>query len=76
MLPKVVCGRGERAMSHRKPIVPATDRELLDTIMRDLRAIYSDVIRQPLPPALAAALARLECRTVLAPCTDDLKICA
>jgi hypothetical protein len=45
--------------------VRATDRELLDTIMRDLRAIYTDVIRQPLPPELAAALVRLEARTAL-----------
>ena len=51
--------------SRRKPDVRATDRELLDTIMRDLRAIYTDVIRQPLPPELAAALVRLETRTAL-----------
>ncbi len=51
--------------SRRKPDVRATDRELLDTIMRDLRAIYTDVIRQPLPPELAAALVRLEARTAL-----------
>ena len=50
--------------STKKPVVPATDRELLEAITRDLRAIYSDVIRQPLPPELAAALVRLETRTL------------
>ena len=39
-----------------------SDDELLAAITRDLRAIYSDVIRQPLPEALAAALQRLEHR--------------
>ena len=37
-----------------------SDAELLATITRDLRAIYSDVIREPLPEKLAAALHRLE----------------
>lgn len=53
-------------LSKRKPVVPVTDRELLDAVMRDLRAIYSDVLKQPLPPALAAALVRLECRNAVA----------
>ena len=39
-----------------------TDDRILAAIARDLRAIYSDVIRQPLPEALAAALQRLEDR--------------
>jgi hypothetical protein len=52
--------------SKRKPVVPVSDRELLDAVMRDLRAIYSDVLKQPLPPALAAALVRLECRNAVA----------
>ena len=39
-----------------------SDDELLAAITRDLRAIYSDVIRQPLPDKLAAALQRLEDR--------------
>jgi hypothetical protein len=37
-----------------------SDTELLAVITRDLRAIYSDVIRAPLPDKLAAALDRLE----------------
>jgi hypothetical protein len=61
----VICPWGSLLPSRRKPDVRATDRELLDTIMRDLRAIYTDVIRQPLPPELAAALVRLETRTAL-----------
>ncbi len=42
-----------------------SDAELLEAIRRDLHAIYSDVIRQPLPPALAA-LQRIETRSNLA----------
>ncbi len=37
-----------------------SDTELLTAITRDLRAIYSDVIRAPVPERLAAALERLE----------------
>ena len=37
-----------------------SDTELLAAITRDLRAIYSDVIREPLPDRLAATLDRLE----------------
>ncbi len=37
-----------------------SDDELLAAITRDLRAIYADVIRKPLPDKLAAALARLD----------------
>ena len=40
-----------------------SDTELLAAITRDLRAIYSDVIREPLPDKLAAALDRLELQT-------------
>ena len=47
-----------------KPQDPApnvlSDTELLAAITRDLRAIYSDVIREPLPDKLAATLDRLE----------------
>jgi hypothetical protein len=43
-----------------------SDRELLDTILRDTRAIYVDVVKRPLPIDLAAALVRLECRSVVA----------
>ena len=51
--------------SKSKTNVKTTDRELLEAITRELRAIYSDVIRQPLPPELAAALVRLECRAAI-----------
>ena len=53
-------GRGEWASA----LSVLSDDELLAAITRDLRAIYSDVIRQPLPEALAAALQRLEDRAV------------
>ena len=39
-----------------------SDDELLAVITRDLKAVYSDIIRQPLPKELAAALKRLEMR--------------
>jgi hypothetical protein len=42
-----------------------SDTELLAAITRDLRAIYSDVIREPLPEKLAATLDRLELHTVV-----------
>ncbi len=42
-----------------------SDTELLAAITRDLRAIYSDVIREPLPEKLAAALDRLELQSCL-----------
>jgi hypothetical protein len=54
--------RGSPLSSRRKPDVATTDRELLESITRDLRFIYSDVLKQPLPRQLAAALVRLECR--------------
>ena len=41
-----------------------SDTELLAAITRDLRAIYSDVIREPPPERLAATLDRLELHTV------------
>lgn len=41
-----------------------SDDELLAVITRDLKAIYSDIIRQPLPRELAAALQRLETRSL------------
>lgn len=41
----------------------ASDAELLAAITRDLRSIYSDIIREPLPEGLAAALRRLESRS-------------
>ena len=40
-----------------------SDDELLATIRRDMRAVYSDVLHEPLPKDLAAALYRLELRS-------------
>ncbi len=42
-----------------------SDTELLAAITRDLRTIYSDVIREPLPEKLAAALDRLDLQTCI-----------
>jgi hypothetical protein len=41
----------------RKSLI--SDEELLRTISEDLRSFYADVIRQPLPPRIEAALARI-----------------
>ncbi|MBM1169645.1 hypothetical protein [Microvirga arabica] len=37
-----------------------SDEELLRTIGEDLRSFYIDIIRQPLPPKIEAALARID----------------
>jgi hypothetical protein len=37
-----------------------SDEELLRTIGEDLRSFYADIIRQPLPPKIEAALARID----------------
>ena len=37
-----------------------SDEELLRTISKDLRSLYTDIIRQPLPTKIEAALARIE----------------
>ena len=37
-----------------------SDEELLRSISEDLRSFYADVIRQPLPPKIEAALARID----------------
>jgi hypothetical protein len=37
-----------------------SDEELLRTIRDDLRSLYAEIIRQPLPPAIEAALARID----------------
>jgi hypothetical protein len=37
-----------------------SDEELLRTIGQDLRSLYAQVIRQPLPPKIEAALARID----------------
>ncbi len=53
-------------MQTAKRNVPSllSDEELLAAITHNLRSIYADVIRQPLPEALDAALKRLEARAV------------
>jgi hypothetical protein len=37
-----------------------SDEELLQSIRDDLVSLYVEVIRQPLPPAIEAALARID----------------
>ncbi len=37
-----------------------SDEELLRTIGEDLRSFYADIIGQPLPPKIEAALARID----------------
>jgi hypothetical protein len=37
-----------------------SDEELLRTISEDLRSFYADIIQQPLPPKIEAALARID----------------
>jgi hypothetical protein len=37
-----------------------SDEELLRTISEDLRSFYADIIRQPLPSKIEAALARID----------------
>ena len=37
-----------------------SDEELLRTIGKDLRSFYADIICQPLPPKIKAALARID----------------
>ena len=38
-----------------------SDAELLRRIGQDLRSIYAEVIRQPLPPRIQATLALIDC---------------
>ena len=40
--------------------VAISDTELLRRIGQDLRSIYADVIRQPLPPRIQATLALID----------------
>ena len=47
-----------------------SDAELLRMIGHDLRAIYSEIIRQPLPRNIEAALARIDQAQSR---TDDLR---
>lgn len=37
-----------------------SDTELLRRIGHDLRSLYADVIQQPIPPKIKAALARID----------------
>jgi hypothetical protein len=37
-----------------------SDEELLRTIGEDLRSLYTEIIRQPLPPKIEAALTRID----------------
>jgi hypothetical protein len=37
-----------------------SDEELLRTIGEDLRSLYADIIRQPLPAKIEAALTRID----------------
>jgi hypothetical protein len=37
-----------------------SDEDLLRTIGEDLRSFYADMIQQPLPPKIEAALARID----------------
>ncbi len=37
-----------------------SDEELLRAISEDLRSLYTDIIRQPLPTKIEAALVRIE----------------
>jgi hypothetical protein len=38
----------------------ASDKELLHSISEDLRSFYAEIVRQPLPPKIEAALARID----------------
>jgi hypothetical protein len=37
-----------------------SDEELLRSIGEDLRSLYADIIRQPLPPKIESALTRID----------------
>ena len=42
---------------------PPSDRQLLAEIGRDLKSVYRDVLKEPLPEHLAALVRKLEGRT-------------
>jgi hypothetical protein len=48
----------EIGLGKRYPSVP--DAELLRRIAQDMRALYADVIKQPLPRDIAVALSRID----------------
>jgi hypothetical protein len=41
-------------------VSPVSDEDLLRTIGEDLRSFYADIMQQPLPPKIEAALARID----------------
>ena len=48
----------EIGLGKRYPSVP--DEELLRRIAQDMRSLYADVIKQPLPREIAVALSRID----------------
>ena len=44
----------------RSQVALVSDEELLRTISEDLRSFYADIVCQPLPPKIEAALARID----------------
>ena len=52
-------GMGSSGAGGRR-VSPVSDEDLLRTIGDDLRSLYADIIRQPLPPKIEAALARID----------------
>jgi hypothetical protein len=48
----------EIGIGKRHPNIP--DAELLRRIAHDMRSLYADVIRQPLPRSIEVALSRIE----------------
>ena len=48
----------ETGVGKRHPSVP--DAELLRRIAQDMRSLYADVIRQPLPRNIEVALSRID----------------
>ena len=50
----------ERISKGGGQVALVSDEELLRTISEDLRSFYADIIRQPLPTKIKAALARID----------------
>ena len=53
-----VAMESEIGVGKRYPSVP--DEELLRRIAQDMRSLYADVIKQPLPREIAGALSRID----------------
>lgn len=51
---------GRRSVVETKACGRVSDDELLRTVWRDLGAVYTDILREPIPDRLAAVLDRLE----------------